>query len=131
MSPSAYLLRFETEAFTRVADRGVEPAQLPSVLNPEGESMAGRAPAERRRVCVSYREATTHVAALGRRRPAAHERHRPVQYGDQALGVFGVGRVEDRPFSVLDDLTTRAPLGCSQALGMRRVRRTSPGAVSA
>jgi PAS domain S-box-containing protein len=126
---ATYLLDPETDQLIPVAWMSIERNALPPVLV-AGEGLAGRALAERHRVCVSYGSTEMHVAGLGRRRDCVHELHLPIVHGEETIGIISVGRLEDRRFSeadlrLLEDLAERTAVDCAQALATRRLRHTA------
>lgn len=126
---AAYLFDSDTHEFVLVAWRGLEQAEVVAALA-AGDTLAGRALAERRAVKVSYGEATMQATGLARRRAAIHELHLPILHGERTIGVISLGRLYDRPFSETDqrliyDLAERAGVDWAQALATRQLRLTA------
>ena len=127
---AAYLLDdLESDTFVPVAWRGVDRGALPLVVKP-GEGLAGRVLAERRRLSVSYGEASMRTRGLAGRRAPAHELHLPILHGERVLGVISVGRLHDLPFSdadmvLMSDLAERAGVDWAQALATSELQRTA------
>jgi two-component system, OmpR family, phosphate regulon sensor histidine kinase PhoR len=125
---AAFLLdEGERDCFLPVAWRGLHRGDLPLLVR-TGEGLPGRALAERRRVVVSYGDASIQTSGLARRRAAAHELHLPILHGERTIGVISLGRLGDRPFSdselvLMCDLGERAGVDWAQARATRRLEQ--------
>jgi signal transduction histidine kinase/CHASE3 domain sensor protein len=110
-----------------LATLGLEAASLPQRVD-EGAGLAGRAIAERRHVEAARDGATLRVTAFGRETAVGRELHVPLLYGERAIGVVSLGRLDGGEVSphaceLLDHLADQAAVSLSNAFVTRRAQR--------
>jgi signal transduction histidine kinase/CHASE3 domain sensor protein len=110
-----------------LATLGLDAASLPERVD-EGAGLAGRALAERRHVEAGHDEAALRVRALGREVAVRRELHVPLLYGERAVGVVSLGRLEGgevspRACDLLEHVAEQAAVALSNAFVTRRAER--------
>jgi len=110
-----------------LATLGLDAASLPARVD-AGTGLAGRALAERSHLEAGHGEAALKLTAFGRETAVGREIHVPLLYGERAVGVVSLGRVDDaevppRACELLEHLADQGAVALSNAFVTRRAER--------